>query len=171
MRTGGPPTVQSAACAGAAMPDVYMMSLRKPWSDLTVDGVKTMELRRSGCAIPPGSLVYIYESGAKGAGAIVGSVVLDRVEVHTAQWCQDPATRVLHRVPPDHVADYAATGQTRFDGGRALMPLTCIVWQPGSAVRFPTPIPAPCKAVPTWRKLSNAERFIVAEMAAVQRIT
>lgn len=165
---------------GETMPDAYMMSLQRPWSDLTVDGTKTMELRRSGRAIPPGSTVYIYESGAKGARAIVGSVVMDGTRKEDAQLVamSDPL-REQHRVSEMGVLLYAraqvaccasclsySAHRSHFDEDDRLRPghrvtradaLTCIMWRRGSAVRFPTPIPAPCKAVPTWRKLSVGE--------------
>lgn len=138
------------------MPDAYMMSLRPPWAELTVTGEKTMELRRTGCAIPIGSTVYIYESGPKGRRAIVGSVVLASVGFAYVARIDTDMVRREHHVPSDALWEYAGISEPRFTSASDLA-LMCIHWRTGSAVRFGTPIPAPCKAAPTWRKLSVTE--------------
>lgn len=50
------------------------MSVKKEWADKILDGRKVMEIRKSAPAVRMGEplKVYLYETKATGAGAVVG---------------------------------------------------------------------------------------------------
>lgn len=62
------------------------MSIKKEWADKILDGSKVMEIRKSAPTVRMGEpfKVYLYETKATGAGAIVGEFICPHIHHFTA---------------------------------------------------------------------------------------
>ena len=106
-----------------------LLSVRRPFSGLILDGKKTWELRKNAPRIPRGEHVtlWLYESGKDGKRAIIGkcrmvSYVYMR---HTPFRC----------IPGDLIEDFCVTGERLRDY------LPCYAWGVQDPVKLPAAVP------------------------------
>lgn len=104
---------------------VLLLSVRPPHVDRLLDGTKTVELRRRGWRVPPGSVILLYASGNR--RALVGSLVVTAIDTGTPDgiWGRHGADAALSR----QEFDYYFRGASR-----------AVAISVGSARRLETPV-------------------------------
>ena len=76
-----------------------ILVVKRPWVDMLCDGSKTIEVRRSHCRKPNGTIVYFSESGT---GCIVGKArFVESVEL-VADWQERRAEHRVETVAPPY---------------------------------------------------------------------
>ena len=106
-----------------------LLSVRRPFSDLILDGKKTWELRKNAPRIPRGEHVtlWLYESGQYGTRGIIGK-------------CRLVVTAGLRPYPPKGILEWTMK-QACVTEEHLRNYLPCCVWKVTAPVKLPAAVP------------------------------
>ena len=129
-----------------------LLSIRRPWSELILNGQKIWELRKNAPPAPwwNRTTLWLYESGKDGERAIIGKCrMVSRVPLHYMPAGQGLALLIKKAcVMEEHLRDY----------------LPCYACRVQDPVRLPAPVPL--SAIGLTRPPQNW-RYITPEQAAI----
>ena len=126
-----------------------LLSVRRPFSGLILDGKKPWELRKNAPRIPRGEHVtlWLYESGKDGERAIIGKCQLKYL------------IRMISYIPDGLIEDACITKER----GRSYLP--CYAWHIYDPVRLPLAVPLSdiglTRPPQSWQYITNEQAAIL----------
>lgn len=130
-----------------------LLSVRRPFSDLILDGKKTWELRKNAPRIPRGEHVtlWLYESGMDGTRGIIGK-------------CRLVVTAGLRPYPPKGILEWTMN-QACVTEEHLRNYLPCYVWGVQDPVKLPAAVPLSVigltRPPQSWQYLTDEQAAIL----------
>ena len=130
-----------------------LLSVRRPFSDLILDGKKTWELRKNAPRIPRGEHVtlWLYESGMDGTRGIIGK-------------CRLVVTAGLRPYPPKGILEWPMN-QACVTEEHLRNYLPCYVWGVQDPVKLPAAVPLSVigltRPPQSWQYLTDEQAAIL----------